>query len=381
MTSMTLVRRAAVGTVAVVTALALSACGKSVTSGGGSGGKAAATPAEKVYAQLNGLPAAQQRAEAVRQAKQEGALSLYTSLTEELVKPVKEGFEKQFGIKVQVFRASSETVLQRALQEGSANRAGNDAIETNFGEMGTLTRQGLLGDYGGASLANVPQNGRFDRWAADRLNVMLPAWNTELIKPGQEPQSWEDLADPRFKGKLTLELSDYDWYENVSKYWLANGKTQAQVDDLWKRIVANANVAKGHTTMADLLAAGQTAVDAMNYSYITQNTADKGAPVAYRSADGKAHPPAFARPQGVAVMKGAKHPAAGWLFNDWMLNEGQKLLVSLGLTPSVKVPGDRSLDGITLRPYDVQGLLDPASAKHWEDAYDGLLRGVKEIGS
>src|SRR5919197_1011659 len=116
----------------------------------------------------------------------------------------------------------------------------------------------------------------------------------------------------------------------------------------------------------------------MNYSYITENTASKGAPVAYRSADGKAHTPAFARPQGVSLMKDAKHPAAAWLFNDWMLSDGQKLLVNLGLTPSVKVPGDHSLDGVTLLDYDVQGLT--ADPKRWDDAYDELLRGVKEIG-
>lgn len=364
---------------AAVAAVVLGGCGKSVTSGGSGATAAAATPAEKVYRQLNGLPAAQQRAEAIRQAKREGTLSLYTSLTEELVKPVQEAFQRQTGVKVQVFRASSETVLQRILQEASASRVGNDAVETNFGEMAALSQQGLLADYRGAASASVPRTGRFTGWLADRLNVMLPAWNTDLIRPGQEPTSWEDLADPRFKGKLTMELSDSDWYENVSKYWLAHGKTQAQVDDLWKRIVANANVAKGHTVMAELLGAGQTAVDAMNYSYITDSTAKKGAPVTFRSADGTAKVPGFARPQGVSMMKAAKHPAAAWLFNDWMLTEGQKLLVSLGLTPSVKVPGDRSLEGVTLVPYDIQGLT--TDAKRWEDAYDALLRGVKQIGN
>jgi iron(III) transport system substrate-binding protein len=367
-------------TAAAIAAIALAGCGKSVTSSGGAGGAAggAATPAEKVYSQLNGLPAGQQRAEAIKQAKQEGTLSLYTSLTEELVKPVKDAFEQQTGVKTQVFRAASETVLQRILQEASARRVGNDVVETNFGEMGALAQQGVLADYRGAAYASVPQTARFKGWLADRLNIMLPAWNTQLIKPGQEPKSWEDLADPRFKGKLTMELSDSDWYENVTKYWLANGKTQAQVDDLWKRIVANANVAKGHTVMAELLGAGQTAVDAMNYSYITENTAKKGAPVAFRGADGTAHVPAFGRPQGVSLMKGAKHPAAAWLFNDWMLNEGQKLLVSLGLTPTVPVPGDHSLEGVTLLPYDVQGLT--TDAKRWDQAYDALLRGVKKIG-
>jgi iron(III) transport system substrate-binding protein len=374
---MTRAGRATVATLAVVVALALSACGKSVTSGGG-GAASSGTPAEKMYQQLNGLPGGQQRAKAIEEAKKEGSLELYTSLTDELVAPVKSSFEKQFGIKMDVFRAASETVLQRTLQEGSANRTGNDAIETNFTEMSVLAKQGLLSDYRGAAFTSVPESYRFQGWLADRLNIMLPAWNTKLIKPGQEPKSWEDLADPRFKGKLTMELSDSDWYENVTKYWLANGKTQAQVDDLWSRMVANANVAKGHTVMAELLGAGQTAVDAMNYSYITQNTADKGAPVAFRSADGLAHTPGFARPQGVSMMKGAKHPAAAWLFNDWMLNEGQKLAVSLGLTPSVKVPGDKSLDGVTLKPYDIAGLV--ADAKTWEDRYDQLLRGRKQIG-
>jgi iron(III) transport system substrate-binding protein len=367
-----------VGTLAVVVALALGACGKSVTSGSGSGAAAAGGSADKVYQQLNSLPADQQRAKAIELAKKEGTLELYTSLTDELVAPVKENFEKQTGVKMNVFRAASETVLQRTLQESSANRTGNDAIETNFGEMGTLAKQGVLADYRGSAYGGVPESGRFQGWLADRLNIMLPAWNTKLIKPGQEPRSWEDLADPRFKGKLTMELTDSDWYENVTKSWQRAGKSQAQIDELWRKIVANANVAKGHTVMAELLGAGQTAVDAMNYSYITQNTADKGAPVAYRSADGVAHTVGFARPQGVSMMKGAKHPAAAWLFNDWMLNEGQKLLVSLGLTPSVKVPGDKSLQGVTLEPYDVQGLT--ADSKTWDDRYDRLLRGLKQIG-
>jgi iron(III) transport system substrate-binding protein len=375
---MTLYRRATVGALAIVAALALAACGKSVTGGGGKSSAAGGTAAEKVYQQLNGMPADQQRAAALDQAKKEGSLQLYTSLTESVVAKVKDAFEQQTGVKLNVFRANSETVLQRALQETSANRTGNDVIETNFNEMSTLAKQGVLSDYRGAASDNVPQSYRFQGWLADRLNIMLPAWNTKLIKPGQEPRSWEDLADPRFKGKLTMELSDSDWYENVTKSWLRHGKTQAQVDDLWKRIVANANVAKGHTVMADLLGAGQTAVDGMNYSYIIQKTADKGAPVAYRSADGIAHTVGFARPQGVSMMKNAKHPAAAWLFNDWMLNEGQKLLVREGLTPSTKVAGDVSQRGVTLEPYDVEGLTK--DSKTWDDRYDRLVRGVKQIG-
>src|SRR5262249_48808097 len=154
---------------------------------------------------------------------------------------------------VNLFRGASETVLQRVLQETGANKTGNDVVETNFFEMATLAKQGLMAKFRGPALDQVQQEGKFDDWTATRFNVMLPAWNTTLVKPGDEPQSWEDLADPRFAGKLTMELSDSDWYENVTQYWLKNGKTQAQVDELWKKMVSNAKVVKGHTVMGQLL--------------------------------------------------------------------------------------------------------------------------------
>jgi iron(III) transport system substrate-binding protein len=115
----------------------------------------------------------------------------------------------------------------------------------------------------------------------------------------------------------------------------------------------------------------------MNYSYLVQKDIDKGAPVAYRGADGVAHTPAFPRPNGVGMMKDARHPAAAILFYDWLLTEGQQVLVKDGLTPSTKVPGDHSLDGITLFPYDVDGLVK--DEKSWSQKYDALLRGVQQV--
>ncbi len=356
--------------------LALSGCGGSVTTANPGGGPADNT-AGGVYSTLNGLPGGEQRAEALKRAKAEGGtLSLYTSLTADVADAVTKAFTEQTGVPVTVFRGNSETVLQRVLQEGSAHRPGADVVETNFLEMQTLGDQGALGDFGGVSRAGLPLPAKFARWTATRFNLMLPAWNTKLIPAGEEPRSWEDLAEPRFKGKLTLEVSDSDWYENLTSYWLGHGRTQAEVDALWKAIVGNAKVAKGHTVMMGLLGAGQTPMDAMNYSYITERAKQKGAPVSYRSADGIAHVPAFPRPNGVGMLSAAKHPAAAWLFYDWMLTDGQKVLVQQHLTPVSKVTGDTSLDGITLLGYDVAGLTKDIQT--WDKRYDALLRGVPQ---
>jgi iron(III) transport system substrate-binding protein len=335
--------------------------------------------ADAVYSQIAALPKDQQRPKAKELAEKEGGtLSLYTSMTADIATPVANAFEKQYGIHVSVFRGNSETVLQRTMQEGQANRPGADAVETNFLEMTALSDNGFLKDFNGSALDKVERAGKFKHWTASRLNVFQPAWNTSLIKPGDEPRSWEDLALPKYKGKLTLEISDSDWYENVTKYWLEHGKTQAQVDALWKGIVANAKAAKGHTTMMQFLTAGQTAMEAMNYTYITARATRKGAPVTYLPSNGVSKVPAFARPNGVGMIKGAQHPAAAWLFYDWLLTDGQKVLVDLGLTPSTKVPGDKSLDGLTLVPFDVQGLSKDDGS--WEKKYDALLRGAATVG-
>jgi iron(III) transport system substrate-binding protein len=374
-------RTRACAVLAAALALLVSGCGGGRADGGGPAAAPGGAPAagQAVYDQIAGLPKDQQRTKAVELAKQEGALSLYTSMTEDLTGPVSKAFQQQFGIPVQVFRANSETVLQRTLQEGGANRLGGDAVETNFAEMESLAKEGLLADYNGAALDRVIPAGKFDHWTATRLNIFLPAWNTNLVKPGDEPRSWEDLADPKYRGKITVELSDNDWYANVSQYWLSHGKTQQQVDQLWQGIVANAKAAKGHTVMMQLLAAGQTPMDAMNYTYITEQAAQAGAPVTYRLPDGTNPIPAFPRPNGVGLLAGAQHPAAAWLFYDWLLTEGQQVLVDQKITPSTEVPGDKSLDGLTIVPFDTETLINDGES--WEKRYDELLRGVAQVSS
>ncbi|MEA3071290.1 MAG: iron(III) transport system substrate-binding protein, partial [Alphaproteobacteria bacterium] len=51
----------------------------------------------------------------IAQARKEGTLALYTSMATTESGPLSQAFEKKYGIKVQLWRALSENVLQRAL--------------------------------------------------------------------------------------------------------------------------------------------------------------------------------------------------------------------------------------------------------------------------
>src|SRR5438105_14983272 len=77
---------------------------------------------------------------------QDKTVVLYTSLAPTESGPLAQAFEKKTGIKVEVWRALSEKVVQRALTEARARRHGVDVIETNGPEMEMLAREGLLAE-------------------------------------------------------------------------------------------------------------------------------------------------------------------------------------------------------------------------------------------
>ena len=75
--------------------------------------------------------------------------------------------------------------------------------------------------------------------------------------------------------------------------------------------------------MTQLLSAGEFAVAPDQYQYQVKDAQDDGAPI-------KNEPfvePVFPRPQGMALMKTAKHPAAAVLFADWLVGPGQEVLL------------------------------------------------------
>ena len=92
------------------------------------------------------------------------------------------------------------------------------------------------------------------------------------MKQGQQPRRWEDLADPKWKGKLEMELSDVDWYKTLWEYWVKHGKSPQEADRLFTAMARNAAFVKGHTVMGELLGAGEYAVSASNYSFVTGST-------------------------------------------------------------------------------------------------------------
>ena len=362
----------------LVLGLGLAACGGSPTasdpsSGNGSdGGSEGSTVAETFYAEMGALVGKERRDALVVKAEQEGELIIYTSMTSDVAASVVDAFEDTFGVKVSLYRAGSETVLQRVLQEQQANFAGNDVIETNATELFALAKEDRLAEYKGERRELVPDAGTFDGWTASRFNLFAPSWNTDLIKALGEPKSWEDLADPKYDGKLAMELGDYDWYLTLYGWFAEQGKSEAEIDKIFADMANGAKIVKGHTVQGELLSAGQFAVVASNYTYLVERVVQKGAPVAYTPLV----EPVIARPNGIGLMKTAAHPAAAMLFYDWLLEEGQRVLAGEGLTPSI-APANDPLEGVDIIPVDIEKLL--TENDKWSKKYEAVVQGGEQV--
>lgn len=297
--------------------------------------------------------------------KEGGVLSIYTSLTVEDMGALNAAFEAKYGIKIRMWRASSEKVLQRVIAEARAGRHDVDIVETNAPPLQSLHREGLL-----QAVRSPVQEGLIPaalpphrEWAGSRLNVFVQAYNTKVVKRGELPKSYADLLDPRWKGKLGVEASDEDWFAAVVT---ALGEEKGV--QLFRRIVAanGMSVRKGHTLLTNLVASGDVPLALTVYNFTAEQVKRKGAPL-----DWFVIPPAVARANGLALARHAQHPSAAMLYYDFILGEqGQRMLLERGFQPA-----SRSLEGPlpieALRVVDPDQVLDQ-SAK-WTRLYESTF--------
>ena len=178
--------------------------------------RAGRRPASPV-AELAAYDGADRLQQLIEGAKREGELTIYTSAQTTDLGPVVEAFEKKYGVKASIWRAGSEAVLNRALQEARAGRHTVDVVETNGPELESMSREQILQAVKSPHHADLiaPAIRPHGEWVGTRLNVFVQAYNTKLVKKEELPKTWEDLADPKWKGKLGIEQEDSDWLAGV----------------------------------------------------------------------------------------------------------------------------------------------------------------------
>jgi iron(III) transport system substrate-binding protein len=300
----------------------------------------------------------------IAKAREEGTLTFYTSMATTESGPLAQAFERKYGIKVQLWRALSENVLQRAITEARAGRRSMDVVETNAPEIEVLAREQIVAQFDSPHLADLPAWAvpGHRRWFSDRTNLWVTGFNTGKVKREELPAALEGFVDPKWRGRLSLEATDSDWM-----YGVVNFMGEARGLEFFRQLSAlKPEMRKGHILVAQLVAAGELSVCLTVYSGNAESIKSKGGPIDWVAVE-----PLVGRPQAVAIAKNAPHPHAALLFADFILSpEGQKLLADMG-----RVPSSRTQKTLLDRHKHV--MIDPIKwadeAPKWEKIWSGLF--------
>jgi iron(III) transport system substrate-binding protein len=274
------------------------------------------------------------------------------------------GFEKKYGIKVNLWRASSEDIRQRSVAEARARRFDVDFILNNGPAIEATHQEKVLQEVKSPYVADLmPQTVPAHRnWVGFCLNVFVQTYNTNLIKKQDLPKSYEDLLDPRWKGQLGIEADDSDWFAG-----LMGRLGEEQGVKLFRAIAATNgfSVRKGHTLLTNLIGAGEVPLGLTVFNYTAEQLKKKGAPV-----DSFIIQPLISMPNSVAVTAMAPHPHAAILFFDFMLTDAQKILAARDyIVTSTKVTSAIDRNSITVM--DSEKALKEADK--WQRLYTDVI--------
>jgi iron(III) transport system substrate-binding protein len=301
-------------------------------------------------------------------ARKEGELLLYSSLTQEDQLRLAEDFKRRYGVTVKFWRGSQAHILQRVLGETRGGRFEFDVLETNSPQIEAIAREGLLQKMGSPFLDQellaeaTPAHGE---WAADRLNLVVYAYNTAAVKKAELPATWPELADARWKGRLGMESTNVEWF-----FAVVESMGEEPGIELFRRLGDNGvAVRTGHTHSTGRVIAGEIPLMLGVYSHDVDRMKAKGAPI-----DWFIVPPAVILPSAVAVSRRAPHPNAAALFYDYMLTDGQRIYTEMH-----RVPANKAYDTPVSRlvrdrqPYKV------VDARRTVDDYDKWLRLYRKL--
>jgi len=143
-------------------------------------------------------------------AKKEGKISWYTTLiVDQVVRPVKEAFEKEYPfLQVEFFRGNAERLVQKMFAEYQAKRYDVDIIDGTVSPT-MVHRANLLQRFYSPVLADYPAELKDPQgyWGSTNLYFFATGYNTRMVKPNEVPKTYEDLLNPRWKGQMMWSTS------------------------------------------------------------------------------------------------------------------------------------------------------------------------------
>jgi ABC-type Fe3+ transport system substrate-binding protein len=317
------------------------------------GGAAVTSPRHSVAASVEDvamMKSADRQKILIEGAKKEGKLMWYTTLiVDQVVRPVKEAFEKEYPfIQIDFYRGNAENLVRRMLAEYQAKRYDVDLIDGTVSPVmvkRATSKQypdGLLQRFYSPYLAEYPAELKDAQgyWGSTNLYFLTPGYNTKMVKPNELPKTYEDLLNPRWKGQMMWSTSRGSGAPIFIGNVLISMGQEAGKAYLQK--LKGQNIAKSTASnrqILDLTIAGEFPIALHIFNHHAYISKTAGAPVDWFAIE-----PVTATIQTIGLAKNTSHPYASMLLLDFVLSEkGQKVFQQSNYLPAhPKVPAKQA---------------------------------------
>ena len=282
---------------------------------------------QEVLKEVRGLREDEREAKLIEGAKQERKVVLYGTTGVDDMKVVFDAFKKKYPfLEVGHYRSGALGVYNQVVTEARAGRFEANVVEATSLTALRLRENNLLEPYVSPKRAGIEKDfmDGDGYWTAWFQQVVAMIYNTKLVRSDEAPKSYDDLLDPKWKGKISLDQEDDDIFATLMGYW---GKEKGL--NYFKRLALNQpTLRKGHNLQTSLLAAGEFHIAPWIFAFRPLTMKQRGAPINVALLD-----PVLSDPKYVMIAKNNQRPYSTILFIDWLLTDGQKIVVeSLGRT-------------------------------------------------
>lgn len=308
-----------------------------------------------VWVVLGGIAYSQQKqpslAEIAKAAEKEGEVLWTSTFKDDEVSPFIKAFNKEYPkIKVLHEREHGAEAQERLIRELASGAEVNDVVQIHLEYEREFLAMDALEAVNWVDLKVVPQ------LISEKNRLMCIAafpycigFNTKLLKKEEAPKTWEELLDPKWKGKVVVDTRPQCFLS------LAGAWGPQKVLDYVKKLGQNSPIfVRGQTELANMMSAGQYMLSGSSMLQALVYVAQKGGPVGWNLPD-----PIPINTVDFAVLKKARHPNAGKVLLAWLGSKGYKMWDDINWGRSVPYGGtllEKNARGRTFSfdpPYEV----------------------------
>ncbi|HEY7316493.1 MAG TPA: extracellular solute-binding protein [Candidatus Binatia bacterium] len=279
--------------------------------------RSAEVSVESLLADINRKPAEQRLNALVEGAKKEGIVYHYGSINAPDNDELTRAFNKQYPfVEVRYTRLGAEQIVNRAVTEHRSGVPSADVISMRGTFMPELSEKKIIVRY------KSPMTAFLRRGFTDPDGYMATTfatgyamiYNLTNVKPNEVPKSYEDLLQPRWKGRLVLDQDAHDWFAG-----LIDLMGEEKAVGFLRRLVTEQGLKlkRNHSLITQLTAAGEHDLFIDGYVHNAVEFKAKGAPINFVFTN----PTIVKPPSVIAITAKTTRPHAAALLLDYYLSK------------------------------------------------------------